>query len=251
MRRAVRFSRVVSDAVHIECRDTRDGLLQSWRFPRHPEVLPQAIDLHMVATLKMARLMTGTHVTLARLWRRHRPAPEVVAEYEAFFACPMEFGAEHDAFLVPHALARQRLPMANPALALESDAAVQSYLARFDGSLFADRTREAILQQLPSGEPQRATVARALGLSEKTLQRRLASENTSFANLVNEARVELARRYVLDPGLRLGDIAFRLGFAEQSGFTRAFKRWTGQSPAEFREAHKKAAESDAREASSR
>lgn len=235
MRRGVRFSRIVSDAAEIECTDTKEGLLQTWKLRRFSAPAVPMVDLLMASTLKMGHLMTGAPVKLARIWRRHTPPPEIAAKYLEFFGTQIEFGAKNDAFLVPHAIARQRLPMANPTLALESDAAVQAYLARFDGSLVADRVRQAIIQKLPAGEPQRSEIAHAVHLGEKTLQRRLSEEGTSFVELVNETRKELAQRYVADANLPLAEVAFRLGFAEQSGFTRAFKRWTGLAPAEFRE----------------
>jgi AraC-like DNA-binding protein len=84
------------------------------------------------------------------------------------------------------------------------------------------------------GQPHIVTISRALATSPRTLQRRLLDEGTSFRHVVDEVRASLARHY-LDAGeLALHDVAFRLGYAEVSAFLRAFKRWTGMTPTQFR-----------------
>mgnify|MGYP001946743321 CR=1 FL=1 len=72
-------------------------------------------------------------------------------------------------------------------------------------------------------------------VSGRTLQRRLAEEGTSFRTLLLEVRRELAERYISDPHMPLAEISYMLGFADSSSFSRAFKRWTGEPPALFRE----------------
>ncbi|HVK77274.1 MAG TPA: helix-turn-helix transcriptional regulator [Kofleriaceae bacterium] len=78
-------------------------------------------------------------------------------------------------------------------------------------------------------------VARRLGMSERTLQRRLKDEGTTFAVLVDEVRTDLARMYLADDRLAVYEVAFLLGFSEPSAFNRAFKRWLGTSPREYRQ----------------
>ncbi|HWO08502.1 MAG TPA: helix-turn-helix transcriptional regulator, partial [Polyangiaceae bacterium] len=80
-----------------------------------------------------------------------------------------------------------------------------------------------------------ALIARRLGLGERTLQRRLRDEGTSFAALLDEARAELARSYLGDSKLAIFEVAYLLGYSEPSAFNRAFRRWTGKSPREYRE----------------
>ena len=110
--------------------------------------------------------------------------------------------------------------------------ALQQKLDRAPSLAF--RVRELLVERLRDGEPDQPSIARALGLSERTLQRRLSEENASFASLVDEVRADLARLYLGDPKLAIFEIAFLLGYSEPSAFNRAFKRWTGQSPSEFR-----------------
>ena len=96
------------------------------------------------------------------------------------------------------------------------------------------RTRRAILEGLKGGDPTVGQVASVLATTESTLRRRLAERGTSFKVLVEEVRLELVRCYLVNPRLSLSEVAFLLGFSEPSAFHRAFRRWTGRTPLEFR-----------------
>jgi AraC-like DNA-binding protein len=87
---------------------------------------------------------------------------------------------------------------------------------------------------LPHGKAQAALVARTLGMSERTLARRLAAENLTFLGIREEMRHALARQYLADASLSISRIAWLLGFQEVSAFTRAFRSWTGQTPTQAR-----------------
>jgi len=95
------------------------------------------------------------------------------------------------------------------------------------------RVQQALLAALPDGAPSKTATARKLGMSARTLQRHLAGEGTSFKDLLDGARVDLARTYVAERRLSVTEIAFVLGFADTSAFSRAFKRWTGASPRDW------------------
>jgi AraC-like DNA-binding protein len=103
-----------------------------------------------------------------------------------------------------------------------------------DADSLAGRVRKCLIARLRDGEPEQPTIARALGLSERTLQRRLRAEHTTFAALLDQVRSELASMYLLDPQLAVFEVAYLLGFSEPSAFNRAFRRWTGKTPREFR-----------------
>ena len=91
----------------------------------------------------------------------------------------------------------------------------------------------AQIDALPDGAPSKAAIARALGMSPRGLQRHLADEGTSFKDLLESARASLARSYLGEGRHSVTEIAFLLGFADTSAFSRAFKRWTGSSPRDF------------------
>ena len=96
------------------------------------------------------------------------------------------------------------------------------------------RVRAVLTELLPKGEPGAAAVAAQLHLSERSLQRRLADARTGFSAVLKDTRHSLARSYLRDPQTSIGEIAYLLGFGDMSSFTRAFRRWEGLSPSEFR-----------------
>ena len=98
----------------------------------------------------------------------------------------------------------------------------------------AGRTRDAIVALLRRGDVGLAPIAKALAVSERTLQRRLREEGTSFDALLDETRFALARSYLSDPALGLAEVAWLTGYAEMAAFYRAFRRWTGSTPGAYR-----------------
>jgi AraC-like DNA-binding protein len=94
----------------------------------------------------------------------------------------------------------------------------------------------AIVRRLSQGQVRVASVAEELGLAPRTLQRKLADAGASFQQVLDQARFALARDYLRQPGLSLVDIAFLLGYQEQSAFTHAFREWAGMNPGAWRAA---------------
>jgi AraC-like DNA-binding protein len=177
-------------------------------------------ELRLVAVLALSRTWTGVPlVPLAVPLRDPRPArPAALAD---FFGCPITFDAAESALILPASVASLPLLTADPELAAHLDG-----LAPSDP---ADDLRAAITLALRSGEPTLPWVARRLGVSARTLQRRLRDQNTSFRAVVDDLRAAEAAR-LLSRGERLAAIAERLGFSEERSFRRAFHRWTGSAP---------------------
>jgi AraC-like DNA-binding protein len=108
-------------------------------------------------------------------------------------------------------------------------------LARIDASKsVSHETARRLAERLAAGEPAQAAIAKQMGMSERTLQRRLQSEGTSFNRLLEDARRSIAMGYLADRKLAAYEVSFLLGYAEPATFFRAFKRWTGQTPQQYR-----------------
>jgi len=119
-------------------------------------------------------------------------------------------------------------------MALLHDRFAGEYLARFSESRVTHKARQVLCRLLPQGEPKREVVAQTLHLSQRTLQRRLQEEGTSFQTLLDDTRRELAEQYLAQPSMTLLEIAYLLGFADPSNFFRAFRRWFDATPGEYR-----------------
>lgn len=170
-----------------------------------------------------------------RVIRFAAPAPESDASHRRVFGCPVTFEAAESVIVIDRAALS--LPMQRP------DASLLAILERHADMLIerlgteahpVGRTRNAILQGLRDGDVTIARTARRLGVSVRTLQRELQGSGQKFDALVDECRRELARRYLGDPSLSIQEIAHLLAFVDLRGFYRAFRRWEGSTPAEFR-----------------
>ena len=176
--------------------------------------------------------LSAEHVELAH------PAPASAAHAEALRAlCGAEvrWGAAENAVSVPASALDVTLPFADPPLGAILERHLRGVLAAVPepGGPLARRVSELVAARLESGAAT-GEVARALATSRRTLQRRLRDEGTSFAAIVDETRLARALQLIADRGVRLTEIALLTGFAEARAFARAFRRWTGEGPAEHR-----------------
>ena len=162
------------------------------------------------------------------------PPPANVQPYQDAFKCPLRFNAPVNALLFAPTDVTLSLPTAHPELAELHERIASEHLQRLDHAQTCHRTRAVIIRHLLDGERQRPKIATILGMSERTLQRRLAAEGTSFQRLLDDTRRELARHHLGQRNISLADIAYLLGFSNQRSFFRASRRWFGRSPRDYR-----------------
>ena len=233
----MRYSRLVGERGITEIEDTRQGLkVRFWAKRGNPAVVPVAavfVDIVMALLFDLCRMNAGAALRpVAATLRRRKPDP--ADAYERFFGCPVHFGGEENSFVLSAKDADRPLPSANRQLAATFDKMLAEELARLDKSDVVSRCRAAVLEQLSSGEGTAEDTAKQLHMSPRTLQRKLAEAKTTYLQLVDDTRKDLALRYIEDPRRSVTDITFSLGFSQPSAFTRAFKRWTGVSPSDHR-----------------
>ncbi|MEM9939686.1 MAG: AraC family transcriptional regulator ligand-binding domain-containing protein [Pseudomonadota bacterium] len=155
--------------------------------------------------------------------------------YERHFGCPVHFGSNRDALLVSEETLDAPNRLGDETIAKFFDRHLEQELAALaDETGLEQRVRIAVAKVLSEGVPTLSAVASGLGMSARTLQRRLSDQGQSFQSLVDLARQELAQQLLRDTDYSLAEVAFLTGFSEQSGFTRAFKRWCGQTPRSYR-----------------
>jgi AraC-like DNA-binding protein len=196
-------------------------------------VPPQAVDAIFAVLIRQARLLQGGRSTPPLSVSLEREAPDDTSPYQRAFGAPVSFGQSSNYIEYAVEELDRRLPAANAELARQNDEVVVRYLARLEESGALARTRQVLLESLPSGAPTRQQIAKRLGMSPRSLQRMLEGEGTSFTGLLAEARLTLAKSYLDEGRLPVTEIAFVLGFADTSAFSRAFRRWTGVAPSDY------------------
>lgn len=230
----VRYQRIVSDAVSVTLQDDADGCWVNIELSGGNRPLPrQRIEFVLATLLTFFRWTTG-HQLHPRAVEFTHPAPAALQTYLDAFQCTVRFNAAADRFLLARADLALPLQASNPVLAELHDRYAGERLARLDEAKTSAKTRELIMRHLPNGDPLRKEIARAMHMSERTLQRRLNDEGTSFHEIVDDTRRELAERYLGQDRLALSQAACLLGFSDRSTFSRACKRWFDLTPGEYR-----------------
>ncbi|HEX2778699.1 MAG TPA: AraC family transcriptional regulator [Gemmatimonadaceae bacterium] len=236
LRRLIRFSRILAESVAFRLEGAREHRVvvrpdRGIVLGTQPE-----IDYRLAAVLAVCREVTGTGLAPVEVtFPYHQPRSTL--EHRRWFDCPLRFA--HRESSIAFAARDMTLSIARRDETLAgylSDHAEHVLRTMTTGSSVTERVRAAIWEHLSDGRPSLATIATAVGMPARTLQRRLAEEGTSAFAQLDQLRKAMATATLRDHNLPIGEVAFLLGYGEPSTFYRAFRRWTGKTPEEYRRA---------------
>jgi AraC-like DNA-binding protein len=235
LKRVARYSRITNEALVVGYREG-NRLVVSLSYSgvsRHSD--RHQMEFCMFGLLRICRMLTGQNIVPQYFSIAHHRA-EGASEMARFVGTKVEFGADRDEFALN--VDARELPLThadthlNDLLLKYCEAALAD--RRGDTSQLRTRVENAISSLLPHGRVLVEDVARSLGMSKRTLARRLSDEGLNFTDILQQLRRDLAVRYLDDRKLHVSKIAWLLGFHEVSAFTHACKRWTGKTPREIR-----------------
>lgn len=233
--RVVAFSRILHDAgrVEMERRGDRVVIFPGCRGLTHP--FPRQIaELAAASVLVLLRHATGQRLEATRVAFRH-PEPPGLSEHRRILGVRPAFLTPETEVELPASVLALPIRGADPSVLTYLDRYAQDVLAKLPSDDLLSQVERAIAQAMGQGLPEMEDIAKQLGLSPRTLQRRLAKLEVSYQSLLDRVRRRFAERYLSASRLSMGEIAFLLGFSELSNFHRAFRRWTGQTPGHYRE----------------
>jgi len=234
IRYLLRFSPLLSPTLHLEMQAsgaTQCLTLSLFGGIKHMQPL-QRVDFIANVLLHALRWITARDVRPVRIEYPFAEPSDPTPWHKAM-GCEVRFDADEFCLVFNKADFDIEIPTANAEVAeLCERNAMQVMQQR--GANVQMRVRQLLLQELAKGDPRRDVIASQLCMSERTLQRRLLEENTSFVKLVDETRRELAQRFLAKGDISPTEMSFALGFADPSNFYRACKRWFGHSPAQLR-----------------
>lgn len=218
-------------AFHVTSGTTTTDVRVEWLDPAHPPP-PSLTAIELAFIVRLSRLATRARIEPVRVTAVEPPSPaEPFAEY---FGVPVERGADHT---VAFSAADARRPFLTAREEMWSffEPELRRRLAELDADAStSERVRSALLRLLPSGRSSLGEVARELGVSARTLQRNLRTEQVGFQQVLNATREQLARHYLRTTEISGAEISFLLGYEDPNSFFRAFHAWTGQTPAQTR-----------------
>lgn len=233
--RSERYGRVLGSAETYSLELTSDGLfynLEKAGDGRPGMLLSNEASMSAVDAISK-EVSTGNFVPLA-VYFKHAPRGDS-SVYESHFGCPVQFESGRDALLVNEESMETPNKLGDATIANFFDRHLEEELASLttdDG--LEQQVRSAVANVLSEGVPALSLIASEVGIGARTMQRRLSDQGHSFQSVVDRARKDLAQRLLRETNYSLAEIAFLTGFAEQSGFTRAFKRWAGHTPRSYR-----------------
>ncbi|MCP4440641.1 MAG: AraC family transcriptional regulator [Aureispira sp.] len=200
----------------------------------YPTALQQSLDWAMVFSLREYQLLTLEQAQ-PLLVQFTYPEPEQLSMYKQVFSCPIHFEAKQYLIRFDKNVLIQKILLANYDLLKILEQYAQKQISLLEKPLsFSKNVEQAILRQSNLALPQIEDIARTLNMSTRTLQRKLKAEDTSFQNILDEIRKNLALEYLQDSTIPVKEISFLLGYNEVSAFGRALKRWTGKTPTQYR-----------------
>lgn len=235
LHRAERYSGIVNEGISLRFRAGHETAITfsyvdvERRSDRHQ------IEFWLTSFVRVCRQLTNRRLVPGRVRVIHDRG-RTSAEFRSFLGCEVEFGSNVDELAFPGPV--KLMPVVN------ADPHLNEMLIRYCDEALAHREasrgtmrpglENAIAPLLPHGQARAGEVARRLGMSHRTLARRLSAEGLTFSRVLDDLKTDLAKRYLRDKDLAISQIAWLLGYREVSAFTHSFKRWTGKTPRQER-----------------
>ncbi len=194
----------------------------------------QLVEFGLAMFVNICRFVVGRRLTPEWVEFQHNRKQGIDA-FEQYYGCPVRFEQKRNAVVLNTGLLDLRCRNADERLLRILKAHCDDLLEKLGQTAdLKQHVAHLVSNHLPSSPVTAKSVASELGMSERTIARRLSEQGLSFGQIVDDVRQRLAERYLREPDMRPSQIAYLLGYSEPSAFTRAFRRWTGQSPTEYR-----------------
>ncbi|WP_028025517.1 AraC family transcriptional regulator [Enterovibrio calviensis] len=239
LERVSQYKRVVSNCSNMETYEVGDELVVELIVYRYPDsgrsvLSPDLIECFLSTLVRLCRDLVGGDLDPVKLqfaFDRHN------VEYDSdseFLNCPVEFGCERNAVLLDLKQCKERLFGNNPAINQMHIELLNQFMTRVDKTNLTYLIESKILDELPVGAPSQADVAKHLGYSLRNLQRKLSEQGTCYKDILDNTRKRITLNYIRQPHMSISEIGYLVGFSNVANFNRAFRRWEGCAPGEYR-----------------
>jgi len=200
----------------------------------HPDVCSHSEDAWAAMILKYLRFLFQKDIKPNKVEFRHTCSTLNTEVYLKYFSCPVDFGCQKISLSFDRDLLDQKFNGANAEMASYNDQISMQFIDKLEQGNIINQVSKAIVDMLKFDTPSRENISNALNITEQNLKLKLAAKDTCFQDILEDIRQKLSMVYIEQSSLNISQMAYMLGFSDSSNFTRAFKRWTGQSPRDYR-----------------
>ena len=232
--KSARYSRIIGNLIEGNANLRLNKIKVTLTVPPHAPKMPRhCFESAITSSVRMMRTLTGEEINPLEVTFAY-PEPESIAEYEQFFNCPVKFGQKDNSLTIALKVIFTPILFANPELLEYFENYAQEFLAEMERQTeYASTVTRILLSQLDDEDLSIKKVAREMSVSVRTLQNRLKEEGVVFSDLLKDVREKLAKKYLRE-NYTVEDITYLLGFSEPSVFQKAFKKWSGVTPRQYR-----------------
>ena len=230
--RVLNYQRLISDALHGSFKEAPQPCITSY-FSNHQYATSHLAEAMVLGLIKVFQSVTEDKFQAERVVFNHTPNTDI-AEYERIFNCPVEFNAKAFQLYFPVSVLGYKSLYAEPQLLDLHMQAADRHLAILENEDLIKEVRNHMASLLESGEVTLETVSSLMAISSRHLRHQLNTAGTSFQKILNDLRHRLALRLLTQTNEAISEIIYLTGFCEPSTFYRAFKRWEGTTPIEYR-----------------
>jgi AraC-like DNA-binding protein len=231
--RLVRFFKLMSDASQHHLQEEGECFKLSLEI-LSPAICDEVVDAWMGTVVQFCRSIYRPDFSPQRVELMRSPPSSGAEKFGLFFNAPVTFSASDNALYIDRGDMFVTLPTASKELARRNDEVLIEHLARLDKGDIVRQIEANIIELLPTGECSRDKIAARLNMSPRSLLNKLERKNTSYKEILENLRSNLAQQYIEQKDMPITEITFLLGFSDTSSFSRAFRRWTGQAPSDYR-----------------
>jgi len=243
LERIAHYKRVVSNTCKLVNRENNNQFIFemdifTYEATNRPVLSLIIVETFLATIIRLSRELVTLDLAPEKVCFAYPTPNHDITYLKDFFNCDIEFSSDKTAIIFNLEQTKEKLMCGNPLITHSHEKMLDEFMARIDKNDLSHVIKNKIFELLPLGAPSQTEIAEYLGMSLRNLQRKLHDQGTSYKEILESTRKKLAMNYIVQQHLSLSEIGYLVGFSSVGNFNRAFKRWTNQTPGDYRQSSK-------------